>query len=116
MHRCPNPECRQAFVDFTDCFAVTCSRCRVFFCAFCIAFTSADNGKCHDHVRECAANTTNKGSYWGTPADFAASNRRREERLLREYVATLSGEVARAVTQGLRRVLTEHGLAHLIRE
>jgi hypothetical protein len=34
--KCPRQNCRQAFLDFDGCFALTCSSCCCGFCAWCL--------------------------------------------------------------------------------
>ena len=47
------PRCQAAFVDFDDCFALTCARCPCGFCAWCLADCGAD---AHRHVAHCDRN------------------------------------------------------------
>jgi serine/threonine protein kinase len=47
----PNGACRQAFVGFTGCFALECSRCGTGFCAWCLAVHK---------VHTCTSGTANK--------------------------------------------------------
>jgi hypothetical protein len=54
--RCPR--CNQAFVDFDACFALTCSRCRCGFCAWCLV-DCGDSGA-HRHVANCSLNQGEK--------------------------------------------------------
>ncbi len=46
--RCPR--CKTAFLDFTNCFAVTCSTCKCGFCGWCLADCGSD---AHSHVAHC---------------------------------------------------------------
>eukprot|EP00599_Poterioochromonas_sp_BG-1_P007046 CAMPEP_0173142332 /NCGR_PEP_ID=MMETSP1105-20130129/6029_1 /TAXON_ID=2985 /ORGANISM="Ochromonas sp., Strain BG-1" /LENGTH=1951 /DNA_ID=CAMNT_0014055711 /DNA_START=962 /DNA_END=6817 /DNA_ORIENTATION=- len=51
------PRCRQAFVDFDGCFALTCTKrgCGAAFCAWCLADCGTD---AHSHVAHCHYNAT----------------------------------------------------------
>ena len=44
------PRCKQAFLDFDGCFALSCSRCSAGFCAYCLADCGRD---AHQHVGTC---------------------------------------------------------------
>jgi len=52
--QCPN--CHLAFNEFNGCFAITCARCNVSFCGWCLEFFSQDS---HAHVANCRKNFTN---------------------------------------------------------
>eukprot|EP01147_Barroeca_monosierra_P005799 gene5799-9025_t len=54
---CPRQSCRQAYLDFSGCFALTCSRCKAGFCAKCQKDCGSD---AHSHVQQCVG--TNFGS------------------------------------------------------
>ena len=47
------PRCKQAFVDFNGCCALSCSRCPCNFCAWCLKDCGAD---AHAHVANCPHN------------------------------------------------------------
>ncbi|KAL6041728.1 Ankyrin repeat and protein kinase domain-containing protein 1 [Balamuthia mandrillaris] len=55
------PRCRQAFVDFDGCFALTCSRCHAGLCGWCLQDCGGD---AHCHVAGCAHNLA-KGNMFG---------------------------------------------------
>lgn len=57
--RCPNENCRMAFVDFTGCFALTCGRYRTGFFAWCLK-RPGGNESLHGHVTSCPE-ATHKG-------------------------------------------------------
>ena len=85
------PSCDQVFVDFTNCFALTCGRCDEAFCAWCIK----GHGKghpgsqaCHAHVLACDA-SLNPGDFFALPEQFEACHASRRARLLRAYLAGL---------------------------
>ena len=69
------PRCSQAFVDFTGCFALSCSRCRAGICAYCLADCGKD---AHAHIGSCAQ--AKAMSAWNSrqkknKANLAATNR-----------------------------------------
>ena len=93
--KCPRDVCKTAFIDFDGCFALTCSRCRCGFCAYCLQDCSTD---AHQHVANCAHNTA-KSSNLHAPIDaFHRAQKGRVTRLLREYI---TGRVDRDVRQEL---------------
>jgi hypothetical protein len=44
------PRCSQAFVDFDGCYALSCSKCKCSFCAYCLKDCGSD---AHGHVVRC---------------------------------------------------------------
>ena len=93
--KCPRDACKAAFIDFDGCFALTCSRCRCGFCAYCLQDCGTD---AHQHVANCAHNTA-KGRNLHAPIDaFHRAQKGRVTRLLREFIA---GSVDRDVRQEL---------------
>jgi hypothetical protein len=84
--RCPR--CAQAFVDFSGCFALTCSRCRAGFCAWCLTDCGSD---AHAHVARCPRSVG--GGPFGTLAQFQECHRKRCGELVRAYLAALPGTI-----------------------
>lgn len=60
------PRCSQAFVDFQNCFALTCGRCGCGFCAWCLRDCGDD---AHRHVANCPENLEG-GRVYSTEAKF----------------------------------------------
>ena len=63
------PSCDAAFLDFKNCFALTCHRCDCRFCGYCLM----DNGRgeagdraSHRHVANCEFNTPRVRCYFFT--------------------------------------------------
>jgi hypothetical protein len=81
---CPRQGCGQAFVDFDGCCALVCSRCACGFCAWCLADCGND---AHEHVRQCDQKPPGADVYFGSQAQFAAAQKRRQEGLVRRYLA-----------------------------
>ena len=70
------PHCKQAFDNFSGCFALKCSRCEYTFCAWCLEFSTIEKPReeeegyeCHNHVAYCRFNI-HKGDYFGTIEEF----------------------------------------------
>ena len=106
---CPHAGCRQAFVDFSDCFALTCSRCRGYFCAWCLD-TCESWQQSHRHVAGCALNRSPNRSVFGSPALFELAQKDRRIAALEAYVASLDAEVRTTLLQALRGTLSMLGL------
>ncbi len=82
--RCPR--CKQAFLDFDGCFAISCNICPCNFCGWCLMDCQGD---AHPHVKECRDRHPNAQSYFGTKDQFQqAQNKKRIEKLkifLKDY-------------------------------
>jgi hypothetical protein len=113
-HVCDNlltmhcPQCRAAFVDFSDCFALECAMCGAEFCAWCLA-NCGDTNSAHTHVLHCKNNITNPRSVFGSERQFEDCHRQRRERLVREYLqaivqAEMRGDVLAALAEDLAGV------------
>jgi len=93
------PRCGAAFLDFNGCFALTCHRCACGFCAYCLADCGGD---AHAHVAACPHRGGGE-SVFGQPGAFEAAQRRRRQRMVQEYLATLAerlrGRVVAACAQ-----------------
>jgi hypothetical protein len=83
------PRCGQAFVDFTGCLALTCGRCRAAFCAWCLVDCGSD---AHRHVASCHHSLAN-GQVFASADLFTQCQRRRCERLVRDYLAALPASI-----------------------
>jgi hypothetical protein len=101
------PACGQAFVDFSDCFALTCARCAAGFCAWCLAHCGRD---AHAHVAGCAHNEAPGRNVWSTTALFATSQRRRRERALRKHLAEQPAHLRAPLLVALARDLEDLGM------
>lgn len=50
---CPAcPQCAVSFVDFSNCFAITCTNCATHFCAYCLHHCGKEDA--HSHVAHCS--------------------------------------------------------------
>ena len=86
--RCPNPNCRQAWVDYSNCCALHCNRCDTAFCAKCLTICQTD---AHNHVSHCVGSTCHVDltSYWNT---------QRQEKL-KAYLETIDIRIRQKVTE-----------------
>jgi ankyrin repeat protein/serine/threonine protein kinase len=100
--RCPR--CEQVFVDFVNCFALTCGKCRAGFCAWCLHDCGED---AHRHVNNCAHNTTQPRSVFGTEAQFEQAQRERRANLVRAYLRdrVRNDDIRNAVRAAIQREL-----------
>lgn len=99
------PRCGQAFVDFTGCFALQCSRCPCGFCAWCGADSGSNNA--HDHVRVCREKPAGADIFFGTFQQFEAAQNRRRRWLLQNFLSALDPQTRNAVLQEMRRDLAD---------
>jgi len=104
---CACPRCGQAFVDFEGCFALTCSRDRANFCAYCLADCGAD---AHPHVRTCVYNTAPGRSLFATREVFEAAQKARRVRMLKEYLTPLAAADKKALLEDCGAILTSLGI------
>ena len=106
------PRCKQVFVDFDGCFALTCGNgaCRAGFCGWCLADCGAD---AHQHIYQlqCRANPK-PGSPFATFAEFNRVHLAAREREVREYLTRriADGEVRRAVLALVTPQLADVGI------
>ena len=101
------PRCGQAFLDFKDCFALTCSRDNAAFCAYCLADCGAE---AHRHVANCEHNTAPGKNVFASVAVFETSQRNRRVRMLRTHLAQLSLEERKALLEDCALDLRELGI------
>eukprot|EP01043_Picozoa_sp_COSAG02_P017655 COSAG02_NODE_804_length_16991_cov_2.687840_5_plen_2135_part_01 len=108
------PRCSQAFVDFSGCFALTCSRagCGCGFCAYCLMDCGGD---AHAHVLQCDLNP-NKGSYGGGQAQFDACQLARRERMVREYLMGMDEDRRKRVAQRCRQDFEHNAMAGILQD
>ena len=105
------PRCRNPFLDFEGCFALTCSNgsCNCPFCAFCLKDCGKD---AHEHVSNCKLNPS-KGQYWpAQPVEtFNRIHCQRRTAEIQAYLNNIpSAEVRTAVIELLQSVLEGTGI------
>jgi hypothetical protein len=101
--KCPRPNCRQAFIDFTGCLALSCSRCSCHFCGWCGIDCGTD---AHAHVRQCP-HKLGTDPYFAPFADFERAQRGIKSRKVAAFMATLDANTAAAVRKEMRAELRE---------
>ena len=101
--KCPRPNCRQAFIDFTGCLALSCSRCPCHFCGWCGIDCGTD---AHAHVRQCP-HKLGTDPYFAPFADFERAQRGIKSRKVAAFLATLDANTAAAVRKEMRAELRE---------
>eukprot|EP00808_Paulinella_micropora_P006437 g20579.t1 len=88
------PRCSAAFLDFSGCFALTCSRanCQAGFCAWCLQ--DCGNNNAHSHVASCPENKSARGrDVFGTQEAFDRHHEERRAREVRKRLAKASPAV-----------------------
>lgn len=80
---CPNPTCRQVFVDFENCYALTCGKCKQAFCAWCLEACQKD---AHRHVRQCIHNLHPGKEVYADPQLFHVAHRSRRQEAVYQYL------------------------------
>ena len=111
------PRCKQAFVDFDGCFALSCSRCGAGFCAYCLADCGRD---AHQHVGTCpegiasvkASKTTRRvgghpPTVYGSKEAFEVSQKRRRCKHLALYLERHDAETRDALLTSLKKELDD---------
>jgi hypothetical protein len=104
------PRCKNAFVDFEGCFAVTCvyPTCNCGFCAWCLTDCGGD---AHTHVAACPENRNDR-SPWGTEDMFREHHRVRRARKCGEAIlaAQLTAQAHRILEELLKKDLQDLGI------
>jgi hypothetical protein len=100
--RCPR--CRQAFLDFVGCFALTCSSntCHCGFCAWCLKDCGDD---AHAHVYNCPEGQA--GEVFGTWDAFEAHHRERKRRQIEGELDKAAREEKKVATLAYRLLLAD---------
>jgi RNA recognition motif-containing protein len=104
--RCPR--CKQAFLDFDGCFAISCHACPCNFCGWCLMDCQGD---AHPHVKECRDRHPEAQSYFGSQIQFQqAQNKKRVEKLkifLKDY--TVANRVS--ILESIKSDLVDLGIS-----
>ncbi|KAH9251083.1 hypothetical protein BASA81_011158 [Batrachochytrium salamandrivorans] len=83
ISRCP--KCRNAFLDFSGCCALTCAGCNIQFCAFC---HRGESQNAHAHVSQCPENP-NPNTYFCDQEAYNAQQKQFKSTKLRAFLETL---------------------------
>ncbi|CAB9496339.1 Zinc finger C-x8-C-x5-C-x3-H type (and similar) [Seminavis robusta] len=97
------PRCKQAFLDFEGCFALTCSSCRCAFCGWCLQDCGKD---AHAHVKTCTAKL-NRETYFGTIQEFQQAQRKRRRQDLKNFLKSLSENEKQAALKAIEQDLKD---------
>uniref|UniRef100_A0A0G4GWN8 Protein kinase domain-containing protein n=1 Tax=Chromera velia CCMP2878 TaxID=1169474 RepID=A0A0G4GWN8_9ALVE len=96
------PHCRAAFLDFTNCAALTCRSCNCGFCGYCLKNCGSD---AHDHVPRCpvarevgARLNIQFGMFPGSVEDWERFQKERQTDRVREVLRSLRAEERNKVT------------------
>jgi len=83
--RCPNPQCKQAFVDFEGCLALQCSRCKHQICGKCFSmFKDA-----HKHITDGKCKADDKKGLYGDNQYIAELQLKHRKRMLEIYLRSI---------------------------
>lgn len=105
--RCPR--CKQAFLDFDGCFALSCSSCPCGFCGWCLSDCGSD---AHEHVKSCQSKPKDarKETYFGTKEQFEEAQRQRRRRDLKNFLQSLNTTEKEQTLQALAQDLKDLSL------
>lgn len=109
--KCPRPQCRQAFLDFDGCFALTCGnqQCQCGFCAWCFKDCGTD---AHGHVANCPYGIIDgrQLSVYGDISQLRKVwNRIRKEKIRRQ-LSNVSQRIRTKILQSLEKEFRDIGL------
>ena len=110
------PRCKKAFVEFTNCFAISCTDdkgngCNAGFCAFCLELCGND---AHAHVANCPMNI-NPGKNVYAPEGKAKEVFQRAQKIrcaaaVKEYLARMKPAERKNVLKGCKQDMDELGI------
>jgi hypothetical protein len=107
--KCPRPDCRQAYVDFDGCAALTCSRCPCKFCGWCLE--DCGDGDAHPHVRACKIKPAGVDAYYPNPPEKWDQHwRGRKSKGVAAVLEALPAAEQAEVRQKLKLQLAEIGM------
>lgn len=95
---CSCPRCHQVFLDFSDCFALKCSRCPCGFCAWCLLDCGDD---AHEHVKNCPYKT-NSDDFFGSVDEFEGAQRKRRIRELKKFLNEIDADIRTDVLAAIK--------------
>ena len=101
------PRCKQAFLDFEGCFALTCHACSCGFCGWCLANCGED---AHDHVSQCAAKQPDADEFYGTRDEFEGAQRSRQNALIHAYLQQHDASLRRDILEACKKELEANKL------
>lgn len=103
--KCPFPQCKAVFLEWTGCCAVTCESCKGDFCGFCFS-PERNSSVCHAHVLKCKLNPK-KNEYFCSREELDKVHNRMKLTQLRQYFATQvpKGDIKRKVLRECEKLL-----------
>ena len=99
--RCPNPSCGMAFVDFTGCMALQCSRCKAGICGKCFKQFGKN---AHPHIQRGECTVDSKQELFGNATYIKHVQQLYKTTKLNQYMGTLDPSLAK---EFLRRYADE---------
>ena len=90
------PSSNLAFLDFTNCFALTCARCETAFCAYCLHDCRREYNDAHAHVARCKYNIAPGKSIFADFATFEQAQNIRRLPALLDYLSAIEDVPTRA--------------------
>ena len=96
------PRCKQAFLDFSGCFALECHACACGFCGWCLADCGED---AHDHVSQCAAKPPGADEFYGSREEFENAQRKRQKMLIHTYLQQHDASLRREILEACKTEL-----------
>lgn len=105
------PRCGQAFIDFTGCSYLQCSRCPCCFCAWCLMDCGAD---AHRHVANCTKNLAPARDLFASEQLWREGRLRSKREVVTGYLGKLEQRLAACVVQAVRKQLTDLELSDII--
>eukprot|EP01044_Picomonas_judraskeda_P015220 COSAG03_NODE_2521_length_2678_cov_3.516745_1_plen_616_part_10 len=109
------PRCKQVFIDFEGCMALTCSGadCGCDFCGWCLADCGTD---AHAHVAKCPAKPAGADRYFAQRSEYDKVWNRRRKTMLEAYLATKDLPLQTAILNSVRQELADLGLPTTVAE
>lgn len=110
------PACSQAFLDFSNCFALWCCCCDTAFCAYCQYNCRNEYNDAHNHVMRCKYNIAPRRSIFADFEVFEMAQNLRRVREIRNYVAAIEDPAMQAmVLRCIRQDCVDLGITVRIR-
>ena len=107
------PQCKTTFLDFDGCFALKCRNCPCGFCAMCLEDCGDD---AHRHVGHCREGGQLHQGVYGTKAEIDNIQKRRRERLVREYLQTIPNNIRGNIAQRCQKEFQDLGFPNIVIE
>ena len=103
--KCPNKQCKKAFLDYDGCVALKCTVCPQFFCGKCLKKTS-NNDTNHAHVAQCLQS----GSYFATENEFNKFQALRRMQIINKYLEKFTEEQKIAIKEACNKDFVDLGI------